>query len=679
VTPGTAMHFSDSQFLWLLWLLPLLAALFLLAARKRKEALARFADEKLMEHLVARPSRLRAALRPVLISLALIGIVVAAAGPRWGFQWEEVHRRGVDVVVALDLSRSMLAEDAKPNRLTVAKREIRDLLDLLQGDRIGLVAFAGTAFIQCPLTLDYGAFEVFLEPMDPNWVPVGGTDLAAAIRSAIEAFPSQERSGRAVLLITDGEDHSGELQDAAEEARAEGVHVFVVGIGEPGGAPVPDGRGGFVKEGGRVVLTKLDEAALKELALTTGGSYVRSAAGDLDLRKIYLEDIKGSLEARELSSSRQRRWEERYQLVLLPALLLLILEGIIGPPRRRERQRRSLVNGTTRVALLLLGLCLGTLAAPSSAHASWLGRNEDPIESGYKAFKAAEFQAALNHWLEAQVDEPGNHEIDYNIGQAQYRLGNYPEAEKAFQAAAASDITELSADASFNAGNAAFQQGRYPEAIAHYEQCLELRPDDEDATTNRDLAQRRYEELLEQAKNDEEQRQQEEQEEEQQQDEQQDEQDDGDAEEQEPGQEAEPGEDGEQQNKKEQQQGQAGQQEEQEQQEQQGEQEEQQQGEEDADAQAQEEPSQGGQAEAAEIDRSSQTDEEAEAAEGSIAEQTEEGETQDSSQQAIIEGALSLKQAETLLDALEADQRARQQERTKREGRRGRRAAAKDW
>ncbi len=666
-----AIHFSDGQLLWLLWLLPLLAGLSLVAARKRRDALARFAEEDLVKHLLPRPSPMRAAVRPILIGAALLCLVVAAAGPRWGFQWEEVHRTGVDVVVALDLSRSMLAEDAKPNRLVVAKREIRDLLALLQGDRIGLVAFAGTSFIQCPLTLDYGAFEVFLEPMDPNWVPVGGTDLAAAVRSAIEAFPTDVRSGRAMLLITDGEDHSGELQDAAAEAKAEGVHIFVVGIGEPQGAPVPDGRGGFIKEKGSVVLTRLDEGALKELALTTGGTYVRSAAGDLDLRKIYLDDIKGTLEARELSSSRQRRWEERYQFALMPALLLLVLESLLGPPRRRERRRRDRGHGAGRAAVLLVGSLLYILVTPGSAMAGWFGDDDEPVRAGYQAFQDANYQDALDQWTTAQVADPNNLEIDYNIGQAHYRLGNFPEAEKAFQAAAASNVTEFSADASFNAGNAAFQQGRYPEAISHFEQCLELRPDDEDAAANRDLAQKRYEELLEQASKEQQEREQQEQEQEQEQ--QQD--DDAAAEqEQQPGQEAEPGQDGQQQNKKEQQQGQAGQQEAQEPQEQEpGD------GEEDANAEQPEEPSTGGQAAAADIDRSSEPDSEAEQTEGAIAEQTEEQNEQDSGEQSIIEGALSPEQAEALLDLLEADKRSRRKERTKREGQRGRRAASKDW
>ncbi|HCP45548.1 MAG TPA: hypothetical protein DIU15_05880 [Deltaproteobacteria bacterium] len=659
------MHFSNPEALWLLWLVPLLAGLFAFASRRRADALARFADDALIDHLIHRPSRLRAAIRPTLLGLALIAIITAAAGPRWGFQWEDVRRHGVDIVVALDLSRSMLAEDASPDRLTAAKREIRDLLELLEGDRIGLVVFAGVSFVQCPLTLDYGAFSVFLDPMDPDWVPVGGTDLAAAVRSAVEAFPKNERSGRAVLLITDGEDHSGELQDAAAEAKKEGVHVFVVGMGAPEGAPVPDGRGGFVKEGGRVVLSKLDEASLKELALTTGGSYVRSIAGDLDLQKIYLEDIKGTLEARELSSSRQRRWEERFQLALLPAVLLLVLEGMVGAPRRRRPRR----GGRT----LPLGLLLLTTAAVTLAPRPGLAEvdpqaSSDPVRDGHKAFAQGNFDEALSLWIQAQVDDPTDPRLDYNIGEAHYRLGNFPDAESAFRAATATDRTGLAADGFYNAGNAAFQQGKYLEAVALYESSLELRAEDEDAEANRDLAQRKHEELLEQANQD-----QEEPPEQQENPDPQQEEQDPESDEQMPAEQSEDGEG--QQNQQEQQEGQAANEEPPpDQQDPAG-------GEEDQNSQDEEEPppSTGGAASAADIDREQDPGDDGEPEDGAVGSTTEEDAPQDGPPREAIEGALSQEQAEALLRALEEDQAARRRERTERERKRGRRGAAKDW
>ena len=651
--------FENADLLWLLWLLVPFGALLWLASRRRRAALERFADKEMLAKLAPPLTSGRSVLRTGLLALAFAALVVALAGPTWGFHWEDVERRGVDLVVALDLSRSMLAEDTKPDRLTAAKREIRDLLELLKGDRVGLVAFAGTAFVQCPLTMDYYAFELFLDEMDPDWVPVGGTDLAAAVRTSMQAFPENERSGKAVLLITDGEDHSGELQAAAEEARKEGVHVFVVGIGAPEGAPIPDGRGGFIKQNGKVVLSKLDEASLKELALTTDGTYVRSVAGDLDLRTIYLDDIKGTLEARALASSREKRSEDRFQWALLPAILLLLFEGLTGPARSRA------------ITALMAALLLGASATPSTALAWSLFDSDSPVRLGHEAFEKERWQDALDHWSEAQVNDPADRRLDYNIGQALYRLEDFPGAEEAFLAATATDRTGLAADAFYGAGNAAFQQGRYPDAITHYERCLELRPGDEDAQANRDLAQRRYEELLEQA---------------QQQQENSDQQEpppeDGQTDEQEQGQEDQQGESEQQQ--KEQQQGQAGQEEEQSQDgqaENSGEKPEEQessdgsQGQQETENQQQE--MEGGAAEAADIDRSGEGSD-GTPADGTVSSNTEEAEG-DSRPQAVVEGALTEEQAEQLIKALEADQANRRKERTEREARRGRRAAGKDW
>jgi Ca-activated chloride channel family protein len=648
VYAATKIRFAQPHVLWLLWLLPALAALYAVAARQREKALHRFADPALLARLVPPVSEGRSAVRGALVGLALTALILGAAGPQWGFQWEEVSRRGVDVVVALDLSRSMLAEDAKPTRLAAAKREIRDLIELLQGDRVGLVVFAGTAYTQCPLTLDYGAFEVFLDQLDPDWVPVGGTDLAGAVRQSIQTFAAGEHAGRALILITDGEDHGGELPAAAEEAKKEGVHVFVVGMGAPEGAPIPDGRGGFVQDGGKTVLTKLDEPALKELALATEGSYVRSVAGDIDLRKIYLEDIKSTLQARELSSSRQKRWEERFQWLLLPALLLLLAEALMGPPRRRDGP------GLRTAALLLL------LLLPTTAHAGWFGR-DDPVRAGHAAFAEGNFEQALASWVQAQVDDPSDRRLDYNIAEAHYRLGQYPEAEKAFQAAAADRANPLAADALYGAGNAAFQQGRYPDAIAAFDAALELRPDDEDAQANRDLAQRTWEEAMKQAQEqppepppeDQEQEQEDDQQQEQQQEQRKEQQQGGGASEQ--NEQQEPSQDRQDEEKD-------------------GEQEDQNKG--DAEEPKEQEAQR---AEAADIERNPEGEEPPSPSDGdgAISNQTEEAEAAPAREP--VEGALPPEQAEALLKALKADQSRRRKERTEREAQGGRRAAGKDW
>jgi Ca-activated chloride channel family protein len=284
------------------------------------------------------PGRRR--LKAVLMVMAVALLVTALARPRWGYQWEDVKRVGIDIIVAVDVSRSMLAEDISPSRLERARRKLNDFAAMLDGDRIGLVAFAGRSFLQCPLTLDYGAFSMFLEYISPDMIPTGGTDMAAAIRTAIRAFNRRERTSKALILITDGEHHGGDIMQAVQEAGREGIKIFVIGIGTPEGTPVPaiDGTGGFMKDrSGNLVLSRLDEKVLQKMALETGGAYVRSVTGDLDLDTIYHGAIKKDIEQKELSASRMKRWEERFQWFAALVLLFLVAEFFIRENRRGSR------------------------------------------------------------------------------------------------------------------------------------------------------------------------------------------------------------------------------------------------------------------------------------------------------------------------------------------------------
>jgi len=273
-------------------------------------------------------------------------VLLSLAEPRWGFTWEEVERRGVDIVVALDLSDSMLVEDAEAggglSRLERARREIVDLLRLMEGDRIGLVAFAGTAFVECPLTLDYGAAEIFLSALDTDLIPVKGTDLGAAIRTSLEAFEGSKHASKAIILITDGEDQQDESLAAAEAAKEAGVRIFTIGIGSSEGSPIPAAGGGFRRDrSGAIVMSRLDEPTLQRIALDTGGRYVHSVSGDIDLEKIYSQGIKATLEDQELGTRRQRRWEERFQWLVAIALLALMAEPLIPERRPSTREVRD--------------------------------------------------------------------------------------------------------------------------------------------------------------------------------------------------------------------------------------------------------------------------------------------------------------------------------------------------
>jgi Ca-activated chloride channel family protein len=242
----------------------------------------------------------------------------------------------------------MLAEDISPSRLARAQRKLKDFTGMLDGDRVGLVAFAGSSFLQCPLTLDYGAFSMFLDYLSPDMIPVPGTDLAAAIRTATRAFNRRERTSKALILITDGENHGEDFMQAAQEAGREGVRIFVIGIGTPDGTPVPavDGKGGFLQDrSGNLVLSRLDEKALQKIVLETGGAYVRSVSGDLDLETIYHGAIKKDIEQKELSSTRRKRWEERFQWFAALGLLCLLAEFFI---RENRRDRRAASDDTSR-------------------------------------------------------------------------------------------------------------------------------------------------------------------------------------------------------------------------------------------------------------------------------------------------------------------------------------------
>jgi Ca-activated chloride channel family protein len=337
---GCEARVGDARALWLLWLVPLVLAFYVYSFRRGGRLLRRFASAELLARLTAGVSRRRQALKAALILAGLAAAVLALAEIKWGFTWEEVKRQGVDVVVALDVSDSMLVEDAEAGgglpRLERAKREITDLVRILEGDRIGLVAFAGTAFVECPLTLDYGAAALFLDAIDTDLIPVKGTAVGEAIRASLRAFEGAAESSRAIILITDGEDHGGDALAAAEEAQRQGVRIFTIGIGRDEGSPIPAPGGGFRRDRrGEIVLSRLDEPTLQKIALATGGRYVRSVTGDVDLEQIYHQGIKATLESRELGSKRRQRWEERFQWIVAVALAALMVEPLIAERRRR--------------------------------------------------------------------------------------------------------------------------------------------------------------------------------------------------------------------------------------------------------------------------------------------------------------------------------------------------------
>ena len=330
------MKWGNVQLLvWLPLAIPLAWALFALL-RRRRAALAQLVDPALLGVLAPAWNPARAKSRLVLRVLALALLVLALARPQWGFRWEEVRRQGLDLVVALDTSRSMMASDIKPTRLQQAKWGIRDLLRNLRGDRVGLVPFAGSSILQCPLTIDYAAFAMTLDDVYSGIIPKGGTAIEQALRTAVAAFPAESAADRVILLITDGEDHEGDPLALLPELKEKGIRVYTIGIGTLEGEMVPagDGQGGYFKDRqGQIVKTALKEDVLQKLALGTGGTYVRSAPGDTGLERVFNESI-ANLKRSEQENRTAKIYEERFVWPIAAALLLLAWEALLGDRRK---------------------------------------------------------------------------------------------------------------------------------------------------------------------------------------------------------------------------------------------------------------------------------------------------------------------------------------------------------
>ena len=334
-------QFGFDELLWVYLLMPILVLFFWYALRLRRQAIEQFGESELMRRLSLTVSH-RARRAKILLVIAAVALLVTAlARPQFGTRVETVRREGQDIVVALDLSASMLAEDIVPNRLEKAKHAVGTLIGGLEGDRIGLIAFAGEAFVQSPLTVDYGAATLFLNAMSTDLMPVQGTDLAEALRVSVEAFEAGEPQHRILIVITDGEDHEGEIDAAVESANEAGVRIYTVGVGSPDGVPIPEfdtrgRRSGYKRdENGDVVTTRLDEATLETIARETGGRYLRVTPGENELDR--LADEIAEMAGREFEARQVTQYEEQFQIFLGFALVLLLAEFLV-PERRRPRE-----------------------------------------------------------------------------------------------------------------------------------------------------------------------------------------------------------------------------------------------------------------------------------------------------------------------------------------------------
>jgi Ca-activated chloride channel family protein len=471
----SALTFARPEWLHALWLLPLGAALFWWAEQRRRVLIACIVAPKLRSLLAGNTSPFRRWLRAACVLGALGLLAATLAGPQLGYDTLEVPHRGRDVIIAMDVSRSMLATDVAPTRLQRAKLLAEDLVGELGSDRLGLVAFAGSAFLQAPLTLDHGAVLAAVDELDTDLIPKGGTNIAAAIRACEEAFGKAEGFSRAIVIISDGEELDADGLEAARQAGAAGIRIFTVGVGSEEGSEIPLGPGEFVRDqSGKVVQSRLDAARMREIAGVTGGFYVPL---DEDAARLLSTDGIGRMQEVEMSASASRRPIERYQWPLGAAVALLCLQALIGERRRR----------------------------PFAAAVLWFLSASSGWSSGLDEYNAGNYEQARQEFEQRLRMEPEAPGLQLNAGTAAYRLQDYGKASEFFSRAMLADDPLLRSSAEFNLGNTLFRQGEgqedkekkvtdWKDAIAKYEAALKTRPDYTEAKENKE----RVEELLKQ-------------------------------------------------------------------------------------------------------------------------------------------------------------------------------------
>ncbi len=510
----------DPGFLAPVWLgfgLLAVAAVVLLelgSNRQRKQAIRLFAASHLVQALTASVSPARRLLKRVLLITAMALLFVALARPHLFNDWRDIDRTGLDVLIAVDCSKSMLTEDVKPNRLERAKLALSDFADQLPDNRLGLIAFAGDAFLQCPLTIDHDAFQNALRELDTDTIPRPGTDIATAIDTAVDALKSQPNNLKILVLVTDGEDLEGHVIDEAKVAAQNGVRIYTVGVGTPEGGTIPlrDDSGAVMQmrdSSGEVVQSKLDEETLRQIASLTGGAYAPLGQRGEGLDEIYNRYI-APLPKQNMEERREKVPIERFEWPLAMALLLLVWEFLINErkpaaaeaalpaPGRTAIRRRSRPNSVAAALPALLGLLV--VAAPGIVRASDAATAERDYQSG-------NYQDALDHYKQATENQPDRSDLQFNLGDAAYKAGNYNEATQAFRKALDTPDLDLQEKAYYNLGNSQFKDGEnvqkvdtsktmdlWRQALTSYESALKLH-DTADARHNYEIVKERLEDL----------------------------------------------------------------------------------------------------------------------------------------------------------------------------------------
>ena len=485
-------RFESPIYLYLLAVVPLLLLIRYLMVRQQKKRLRKFGDPELVRELMPDVSRFRPAVKFWLLLTALSLLIVMLARPQFGTKISHEKRTGIEVIIAMDISNSMLAEDVAPSRLERSKMMVENLADNFTDDKIGLIVFAGDAFVQLPITSDYVSAKMFLSSISPSMIATQGTDIAGAIRMATHSFTHQEGVGKAIIVITDGEDHEGGALEAAKDAQAAGMRVFVLGVGSPKGAPIPTGDGDYMRDhAGQTVMSALNEEMCREVAQAGGGAYIHVENNSNAQKQLDTELDK--LAKKEIESTIYSEYDEQFQAVGIIALLLLILEVCILEIRNPLLKNVSLFRRKSMLLFLLVCLPLSAVAQSDRQH----------VRQGNKQFRAGNNADAEVSYRKAVEKNERNPPANYNLGNTLMMQRKDSLAITQFTAAAKLETNPIRrAQAYHNMGVICQQHQMFSEAIEAYKEALRNNPADDQTRYNLELCKRQQKQQQQQQQQD---------------------------------------------------------------------------------------------------------------------------------------------------------------------------------
>ena len=470
-------RFADPIYLYLLALIPVLALIRFLTYRNQKKRLRKFGDPKLLRQLMPDVSRFRPSVKFWILQGALALLIVMLARPQLGTKISNEQRVGIETIIAMDISNSMLAEDIVPSRLQRSKMMVENLVDHFTNDKIGLIVFAGDAFVQLPITSDYVSAKMFLSSIDPSMMATQGTDIARAIDMATHSFTQEEGIGKAIIVITDGEDHEGGALEAAKAAKEAGMRVYVLGVGSPKGAPIPiPGTGDYMKDNtGNTVMSALNEEMCRQVAQAGGGAYIHvennSAAQD------QLDNELDKLAKKETTSTVYSEFDEQFQAVAILALLLIILEICIFDRRNPLLKRLSLFGSKKKSAATVVLLFIALTASAQT--------DRQYIREGNKQFRMGDYAKAEVSYRKAVENNPKNPQAAYNLGNALMAQKKDSAAVQQFEQSARMETNPLRKSAAYhNMGVICQTHKMYGDAIEAYKNSLRLNPNDDETRYN---------------------------------------------------------------------------------------------------------------------------------------------------------------------------------------------------